>query len=102
MSPNAAEGKERMGLKDLGQLIQQTAQNSPNKPQESEKPQIILPEAGNQAIEKPKKSNFGPKSHQKRPFNKNRINSKDSAKKPQNRPAGASQSNPDAEISIQH
>ncbi len=105
MSPNAAEGKERLSLKDLGQLVQQSAQsqsNPPEKPQGSEKPQIILPETGKQSTEKSKKPDLGAKTFKKRPFNKNRNHSKDRNQKPQNGQIGASQSNSETGISIQH
>lgn len=70
MSPNAAEGKERPSLKDLGQLANQAnqtmqtsqsnqaAQNAdkPAPQPKSDKPQIILPDKGDQQHKKPKSS----------------------------------------------
>lgn len=102
MSPNTAEGKERMGLKDLGQLVQQSAQSAPEKPRTAEKPQIILPKPGNQDTEKTKKPGFNSKSTKKPSFNKNRNHTKPNTKNASNEPSSAAHSNTDSEISIQH
>lgn len=105
MSPNAAEGKERLGLKDLGQLVQQGVQNSPEQPKTTEKPQIILPQAGNQNTKKSKKPEFGSKTAKKGPFNKNRGHSKLNHYKGQEKPAESKEGNSgvnQAEINIQH
>ena len=105
MSPNAAEGKERLSLKDLGQLVQQSVQNSPEQPKTTEKPQIILPQAGNQDAKKSKKLEFGSKTAKKGPFNKNRGHSKLNHYKGQEKPAESKEGNSgvnQAEINIQH
>lgn len=84
MSPNAAEGKDRLGLKDIGQLVQQSAQvasqesevAAPQEAKSTANPQIILPETNNHSSEKPQKSNSAHKSGKRRNFNKNRHHSK--------------------------
>ncbi len=91
MSPNAAEGKERMGLKDLGQLVQQAAQSGPEQPQKSEKPQNTPPETGKQALKKDKKSEFASRNARKQVFNKNRSHTKPNTQTAQNDHSEASQ-----------
>ena len=106
MSPNAAEGRERLGLKDLGALVQQSAQNSAKEPQNASKPGIILPDTGNQAVQKAQKPAEASRNAKKRGFNKNRNHTAPDHKNAQNGPGNASQHNSsntsNTEITIKH
>lgn len=87
MSPNAAEGKERLGLKDLGALVQQqatqteTAARTPEKAQKQ--PHIELPmppadvetpEISLKGAQKPAEASQGSNRRHTKPFRKNRSN----------------------------
>lgn len=77
MSPNAAEGKDRPSLKDLGQLVQQSAMKAPeNKAeQNSNEPEgIFTPEPATQ------NTDSAPQKPQKRPFHKKPNHTKPQAK----------------------
>ena len=87
MSPNAAEGKERPGLKDLGQLIQQNVNHdsTDTSSQNSAQPEgIYTPEPAKDAAQASQKP-------QKRPFNKNRKHTKQKPYNGQNGPSDAPQ-----------
>ncbi len=99
LSPNAAEGKERLGLKDLGAMINQNSgQAAPDSTATSGNEHFSLGEEGNQGISNSAQKPQGPQNHARansqprRGMPKSRPHTQGSgAKKPQKHPKNAPQ-----------